>query len=48
MPENKTLSQKNFIKELKMFSDIEILGIIPKLNNPTKEEIIKTFSKINL
>lgn len=48
MPENKTLSQKNFIEELKTFSDIEILGIIPKLNNPTKEEIVDIFSKINL
>ena len=48
MPKIKTTSQENFIQELKMFSDIEILGIIPELVNPTKEEIINIFSKINL
>ena len=42
MPENKTQSQENFIKELKMFCDIEILGVIPKMENLIKEDIIKT------
>ena len=46
MPENKTLSQQNFIKELKMFTNIEILGIIPKIKNPTKEKIIEVFNPI--
>ena len=46
MPKNPTLSQKNFIKELKMFSDVEILGIIPEMSNPTKNEIIEQFSSI--
>ena len=46
MPKEKTLSQQNFIKELKMFTDIEILGIIPKLKNPTKEDIINAFNPI--
>ena len=46
MPEEKTLSQENFIKELKMFSNIEILGVIPKLRNPSKEDIINAFNPI--
>jgi dethiobiotin synthetase len=46
MPENKTLSQENFIKELKMFTDIKILGVIPKIKNPTKENIIEKFNFI--
>lgn len=46
MPEIKTLSQENFIKELKMFSDIEILGVIPQIKNPTKENIIQEFKPI--
>ena len=48
MPKNPTLSQKNFIKELKMFTNVDILGIIPQFKNPNKEEIIKAFSTINL
>ena len=47
-PRNPTLSEKNFIKELKLFTDTEILGIIPKTENPTKENIIKAFKDINL
>lgn len=46
MPKNPTLSQKNFVKELKMFTNIEILGIIPEMNNPSKNEIIEQFSSI--
>lgn len=46
MPNEKTLSQENFVNELKMFSDVEILGIIPEMKNPTKNEIIKQFSSI--
>jgi len=48
MPQNPTLSQKNFINELKDFCDVEIIGVIPKFKNPTKEQIIQEFSKINL
>jgi len=48
MPEYKTLSQENFIKELKMFTDVEILSVIPKTDNPTKQEFIDVFSKVNL
>jgi len=47
MPSNPTLSEKNFIKELNMFSDIKILGIIPELKNPDKETIIEAFKDIN-
>ena len=47
-PRNPTLSEKNFIKELKLFTDTEILGIIPEMDNPTKENIIKIFKDINL
>ena len=46
MPDNKTLSQENFIAELKCFTDCEILGIIPKMNNVGKDEIIKEFKEI--
>ena len=48
MPEKPTLSQENFIKELKMFSDVKILGIIPQIKNPTKEKLIEIFSEIQL
>lgn len=48
MPVEKTLSQENFIKELKMFCDEEILGIIPKLENPDKASIIQAFQQIKL
>ena len=46
MPQKQTLSQENFIKELKMFTDIKILGVIPKIKNPTKENIIEKFNFI--
>ena len=46
MPENKTLSQKNFEKELKTFCNAEILGVIPKIKNPNKEDIVKNFDLI--
>jgi len=46
IPENPTLSQKNFIKELKMFTDVEILGVIPQIKNPTKEKLVELFSNI--
>lgn len=46
MPQNPTLSQENFIKELKMFCDTKILGVISKMKNPTKEKIIKEFNPI--
>ena len=47
MPSNPTLSEENFIKELKMFCDVPILGVIPELKNPTKELIIEAFERIN-
>ncbi|MBR5303541.1 MAG: dethiobiotin synthase [Candidatus Gastranaerophilales bacterium] len=46
MPKKQTLSQENFIKELKMFTDVEILGVISKIKNPTKENIIQEFNSI--
>ena len=48
MPQVPSLSQENFIKELKMFTDIEILGVIPKLTKLNKQEIVKIFSNINI
>lgn len=48
IPKNPTLSEKNFIKELSAFSDIEILGKIPQVNNPDKNEIINIFKDVNL
>ncbi len=46
MPKNKTLSQENFIKELKMFCDVEILGIIPKMENHSEKSIYQAFENI--
>lgn len=46
MPENKTLSQENFIKELKMFSDVEILKVIPKIDNESENQLLKLFENI--
>ena len=46
MPKDKTLSEQNFIKELKMYTDIEILGIIPEIKNQTTQNIINEFQKI--
>ena len=47
MPLNPTLSENNFIKELKMFSDVPILGVIPEIENPSKDAIIQAFKNIN-
>ncbi len=46
IPENKTSSQENFTKELKMFCDVEILAQIPELSNLSQNELIKEFSSI--
>ena len=46
MPENLTISEENFVKELKMFCDIEILSVIPKFKTPSKPDLIKGFSSI--
>lgn len=43
-----TQSEKNFIKELKAFSDVKILARIPKIENPGKEAILEAFKDINL
>lgn len=48
MPCHPTLSEKNFIKEFKMFSKIPILAVIPEIIKPTKEGIIESFKDINL
>ncbi len=48
IPQNPTLSEENFIKELKIYTDEKILGTIPKMQNPTENEIIKAFSLLNL
>jgi len=47
MPESPTLSEKNFVNELKSFTNVQILGVIPKVKNITKDEIIKHFSNLN-
>lgn len=46
MPENKTLSQEYFIKELKMFCDVEILGVIQKMENYSESLICQAFENI--
>ena len=48
IPKNPTLSEKNFLRELKMFCDTEILGEIPQIENPTKENILEAFKDVNL
>ncbi len=48
MAQKTTLSEQNFIKELREFSDVDILGVIPRLNNPDKKEILETFKNVNL
>lgn len=45
MPKNPTLSEENFIKELRMFSDAKIMATIPEINN---QDIIEYFKDINL
>ncbi len=47
IPENSTdLAANNFIKELKMYTDIEILGFIKNLDNINKTQIINEFRNI--
>ena len=48
IPKNPTLSEKNFIKELNNFSNIEILGKIPQIDNQGKKEITEIFKDVNL
>lgn len=48
MPTNPSLSEENFIKELKLFTDVKILAIIPDIKNPSKEEIVNVFKNIYL
>ena len=48
IPKNMTLSEKNFIKELKLFSDVEILGAIPEIKVLNKENILKAFKTLNI
>lgn len=48
MPKNPYLSEKYFIEELKMFTDVEILGIIPKIEKLNKENILNAFLDISL
>lgn len=48
MPQNKTLSEENFIKELKMYTDVEILGVIPELKNLTTQNVTNVFQEILL
>ncbi len=48
MPENKTLSEKNFVRELNLFSDVKILGIIPEIKSLTKENILKAFKGVDI
>lgn len=48
MPKKQTLSEENFVNELKDFTAYKVLGVIPKLPKPTKEKIIEAFENINL
>ncbi len=46
--DSQTLSEENFVKELKMFSDVNILANIKHIKNPDKNRIIDAFKEINL
>ncbi len=46
MPQNKTLSEENFIKELKMYTDVNILGIVPEIKNQTTQNVTNVFHDI--
>ncbi len=48
MPKNKTLSEEYFIRELKMFTDVKIIGTIPEVINLTKENIINAFMGVDI
>ena len=48
VPKNKTLSEENFIKELKMYTNVEILGVIPEVENKTIQNVTNVFQKILL
>ncbi len=47
LPNNsEDLATINFIKELKMYTDTDILGCIKEIKNPNKESIIESFKNI--
>ena len=46
MPKKMTLSEENFIKELNMYSDVKILGVIPKVENRFIQNVTKVFQNI--
>ena len=46
MPDKKTLSQENFINELKCYTDCKILCVIPEMKNASKNDILKAFKDI--
>ena len=48
IPKNQTLSEKKFIEELKMFTDVKILGQIPCIDNLSKDTILNAFKNVNL
>ena len=48
MPKLPSLSEKNFTKELQAFTNIKILGILPEIENPTKENIINVFKNLDI
>lgn len=48
VPKNPTLSEENFTKELKLFSDIKILGEIPNTADLSKDSITELFKDIEI
>ncbi len=48
IPQNENLSEKNFIKELNLFTNTKILGTIPEIKKPTKENIIQAFKNVEI
>ena len=48
VPKSPTLSEANFLRELKLYSDVKVLALINEMSNPTKEEIIEQFKDIEL
>ncbi len=48
MPKNPNLAQKNFVQELKSFTDVRILGIIKEIEKFDKKTILNAFFDLDI
>lgn len=46
MTKSPSLSEKNFVKELREFCDVEILGVVPQIENVDKKAILDAFEGV--